>query len=210
VRYYTLVAPDETASSVAAEAGRAAFDFALMSVKVPAQVDRAALVLRKSSGQVAVIENEQWVAPLPDELRSAFSAALARGLQTSDVTSLPRNTARPVVQLTIDVQRFDLYSRHTLLDAVWSARVLGASGAHIATCKASIDEPAASKAYAALVEGQQRAVNAVAAQISSALKGWDGHGSPTCPDVKETARLDEHVPPNSSTEADPTMNRSSS
>ena len=187
VHYYTLMADSHPAADGVVSAGRREFDFTLMPIKIPAQVDQAALVLRIGSGQVAVLDNEQWAAPLGDELRSAFSDALARRLGTTDVTSLPANARRPVVQITIDVQRFDLYNGNsTTLDVVWSARSLGSQAMHVATCKASLTERVAAQGYASLIEGQQRAIGVIAMQIASALTTWNGSDSPSCPALQET------------------------
>jgi uncharacterized lipoprotein YmbA len=189
VHYYTLVSPSHAVATDVASASRPAFDFTLMPIKAPAQVDQSALVLRLGSGQVAVLDNEQWAAPLGDELRSAFSDALTRHLGISDVTSLPSNSLRPLVQITIDVQRFDLYNgKSTTLEAVWSARSGGSPTKHIATCKASLTEQASGQGYTALIEGQQRAIDSIAAQIATVLTSWNGSDSPMCPPLVETMR----------------------
>lgn len=108
VRYYTLVpaadayAPTATQSAITPSA--APFQFELLPVGVPAQVDQPQLVVRQGGQGVAVLDGERWIAPLGDEVRGALSADLARQLHTQDVSGLPAG-ARPVLRIKVDLLR---------------------------------------------------------------------------------------------------------
>ncbi|WP_111495636.1 PqiC family protein [Marinobacter bohaiensis] len=71
VRLHTLVAPvsepsPDTARSI----------IAIEAVSVPPQVDRSALVIRRSASELEVLESDWWGAPLPEEIRSALTTRL--------------------------------------------------------------------------------------------------------------------------------------
>ncbi len=71
--FYTLVRP--TAPSTA---GTASFAIDVQSVRLPLQVDQPELVIRQGDGAVALVETRRWIAPLPDEVRSARADIRAR------------------------------------------------------------------------------------------------------------------------------------
>jgi uncharacterized protein len=184
VRYYTLVAP---AGAAAAAAGAAPLPFELLPVGVPAQVDQEPLVVRGAGSEALLpLENERWIAPLADELRSAVSARIAEAIGAVDVTDLPRPPGATVLRIKIDVRRFDaVMASHTDLEASWSLRPLTTREEPVAAlCASRIREmvqPAESTA-AALVRSHQRAVARMATQIAEAAARWTQRRGDICPD----------------------------
>jgi uncharacterized lipoprotein YmbA len=87
VRYFTLVPAPSTEAAVAPVAQP--FQFELLPVTVPAQVDQPQLVVRQGGQGVAMLQGQRWIAPLGDEVRGALSADLTRDFHAQDVTSLP-------------------------------------------------------------------------------------------------------------------------
>lgn len=180
VHYYTLIASAASASPAGAPTSAPPFQIALLPVRVPAQDDQGFLVLRRSDGQVTVLENERWVAPLSDELRGALSAELVRRLGTPDVAGVAKRVDLPVVQIAVDVQRFDTQADGAAsIDLVWSARSTATDGDGVLGCHGAARVPVGA-GYAGLVTAHQRAIAQLAQQMAEALGRWDGKSTAAC------------------------------
>lgn len=178
LHYYTLVAPVE--DTVAPTTSAASLPFELLPVSVPAQVDQPQLVVRQGGQGMAVLGSERWIAPLGDEVRSALSADLARELHSQDVSGLPGND-QPMLRIKLDLRRFDSQpGGQALIEGAWSARLL--HGAHPATlsCTSQVSELVGA-GYPALVQGHQRAIARIAAQIAAAGRALGAGQTATCP-----------------------------
>jgi len=163
-RYYTLAAPRPPV--VAAGAPRWVD---VMPVGVPAQVDVPQLVVRRSAGELSLLERQQWAAPLREEIRTALVGELASQAGLRDVHGLPAPAAVPLYRLKLDLQAFEtLPGQVVRWEAVWSLR--GIAGSTLAlTCVFAAEEPAAGD-YAAAVGGHQRLLQRLARQIAGALE----------------------------------------
>lgn len=175
-RFYTLLGP---AASAVESKGGAAFAIEVLPVSVPEQVDVPQLVVRRSDGELSLVESRQWVAPLGRELRGALADRLTRTLGARDIYRLGAVPGVQVWRVKVDVTRFDSeLGRYALLEAGWSIGGDG-KGARL-TCATRSREDAGGD-YEALVAGHQRAVTRLAEQIAAALRQLDGGGTPTCP-----------------------------
>lgn len=185
LHYYTLVAPaDESASGLVAPAAGASvapsLPFELLPVGVPAQVDQPQLVVREGGQGVALLGSERWIAPLGDEVRSALSADLARELHSADVSGLPGND-KPLLRIKLDVRRFDSApGSYALIEAAWSVRLLHGARPATLACTSRVNE-AVGPGYPALVQGHQRAIARLAAQIATAARALGEGQAPACP-----------------------------
>lgn len=185
LHYYTLVAPaDESASGLVAPADEASaapsLPFELLAVGVPAQVDQPQLVVREGGQGVALLGSERWIAPLGDEVRSALSADLARELHSADVSGLPGN-GKPLLRIKLDVRRFDSApGSYALIEGAWSVRLLHGARPATLACSSRISE-AVGPGYPALVQGHQRAIARLAAQIATAARALGDGQAPACP-----------------------------
>jgi len=182
MRYYTLVpaadayVPTATQSTISPSA--APFQFELLPVGVPAQVDQPQLVVRQGGQGVAVLDSERWIAPLGDEVRGALSADLVRQLHTQDISGLPAGS-KPVLRIKVDLRRFDsVPGAYALLDAAWSVRAL--KGGEPLSCTSRLQE-SVGQGYTALVQGHQRALDGLAAQIASAAQALAAGQAASCP-----------------------------
>ncbi|MCX7514675.1 PqiC family protein [Frateuria hangzhouensis] len=182
-RYYTLMAPARAGVPVAPAAGSAngsaaAFQFELMPVGIPAQVDQPQLVIRQGGQGVAPLSGERWIAPLADEVRGALSADLAQALHAADVTGLASG-GKPRLRIKVDLRRFDsVPGDYALVDAAWSVRQL--QGEAMLACTSQVREPVGA-GYGALVEGHQRALAALAGQIARVAGPVAAGQASTCP-----------------------------
>lgn len=183
LHYYTLV-PPATESPAGALPGPAngALPFQLLPVSIPAQVDQPQLVVRQGGQSVVLLNDERWIAPLGDELRSALSTDLTRQLRSADVSALPDND-RPLLRIKLDVRRFDSQpGSYALIDGIWSIRVLHAASGQggSVSCSSRISETVGA-GYDALVEGHQRAISRLATQIAAAAQSLGNGQTPSCP-----------------------------
>lgn len=174
--YYTLVPPADSHAT----AGTAAspFQFELLPVTIPAQVDLPQMVVRQGGQGIAMVQGERWIAPLGDEVRGALSADLTRDFHAQDVTGLPSQGATSV-RIKLDVRRFDsVPGNSATIDAAWSVRPL--KGGDALACTSRISQTVGD-GYDALVQGHQQAIEELARQIGTVAGTMAaGHGA-SCP-----------------------------
>ncbi|MCW8808138.1 MAG: PqiC family protein [Rhodanobacter sp.] len=178
LHYHTLVAP---AAEPAVGRVSPSLAFELLPVSVPAQVDQPQLVVRQGRQGVLLLGSERWIAPLSDEVRSALSADLARDLQSQDVSGLPDSGGKPVLRIKLDLRRFDSQpGDYALIEGSWSVRVLHATPERALACSSRVRE-AVGPGYDALVQGHQRAIATLAAQIVAVARSLANAEMPLCP-----------------------------
>lgn len=176
IRYFTLVPAPATEGATAP--ATQSFQFELLPVAVPAQVDQPQLVVRQGGQGVAVLQGQRWIAPLGDEVRGALSADLTRDFRALDVTSLPAQ-GKAVVRIKVDVRRFDsVPASYTYIDAAWSVRPL--KGGDPLACTSRISETVG-EGYDALVQGHQQAIARLAGQIGVVAGALANGQSASCP-----------------------------
>lgn len=177
VHYYTLVAPP---SQPAATSTASSTPFELLPVGVPAQVDQPQLVVRQGGQSVVMLGGERWIAPLSAELRDALSTDLARELHSQDVSGMTTGE-QPRLRIKLDVRRFDSQlDRQALIEAAWSVRLLHGSAPAQLACTSRVGESVGS-GYAALVQGHQRALAQIAAQIAEVARALGRGQTARCP-----------------------------
>lgn len=163
IHYHTLMPAQASPPS-----STASVELQIERVSVPAQVDRAQLVIREGGSGLAILETQWWGASLADELRSALQDQLAS------------SGGQPRVGLQVQVQRFDsVPGQYALMDVSWRLRALGvnAKGAAL-NCRSVLQTPAGAS-LDALVAAHQQNVKRLAAQINQAAAGGRG-----CPAVQ--------------------------
>lgn len=174
MKYYTLLAPPAGAPDVAE-----AIWVDLMPVSVPVQVDAPQLVVRHGSGQLALLERQQWAGPLDAEIRDALAAELAQRAGLRDAHTLAAPKGQALYRLKLDVQRFDsMPGRAVHWEAAWSLNGTGEQALSLA-CGFRLTEPVGA-GYPAMVEGHQRVVAKLAAQIAAVLDAVKSGAVPGC------------------------------
>ncbi len=183
MHYYTLVPPagsdvDITSSPVNTGADLPAFE--LLPVSVPAQVDQPQLLVRQSGQAVVLLNDQRWIAPLADEVRSALSVDLARALGSQDVSGLPEGD-KPRLRIKLDLRRFDSQAGHyALIEGAWSVRTMHVRHGGVLACTSRVRE-AVGPGYDALVQGHQRAIGVLAGQIAAVARRLAAGQAATCP-----------------------------
>ena len=176
VHYHTLV-PAPADADVAQPA--ASYAVEVDPVKVPAQVDRFELVVRRSSGEITLLEDELWVAPLADELRNALIVELTRRLASVDTADTHRDPA--AIAVRIEVERFESAPAHyALIEAFWHLRVNNGTRPEGLACRTRAYQRV-SDGYTALVHGHQTAVVSIADQIADAARRLIIDSAAVCP-----------------------------
>jgi uncharacterized lipoprotein YmbA len=174
VHYHTLLAPAAAPAAMAAPAAvrPPGFVIDVLAVGVPPQLDQPQLRVRQADGGVALLENERWAGPLPDELRSALSAQLTRLLGTQDIAGLPATTGGQVLRIKLQLRRLDAWpSARVQLEADWSMAFTGEGNGPRLTCGGRF-ETAAAGGYPALVLAQQQALAALAERMAADARRW--------------------------------------
>jgi uncharacterized lipoprotein YmbA len=148
-------------------------------VRIPAQLDRFELVVRRSDGEITLSENELWIAPLAEELKSSLSVEIERQLASPDAKKKSFNSAPLSVRL--DVERFESApAQYAFIEALWQLRDSNTRSQVILTCRTDALEHVG-KGFAALVRGHQRAVILIADQIAAAIRRLDSGEAAICP-----------------------------
>ena len=162
IRYYTLLRPLD-AGALPQQASMVDVD----PVKVPAAADYPQLVVRQGAERVALVEGQQWIAPLPDEIRNGLTARLA-GIAAPDG-----------VRLSVAITRFEsVLGGYALVEAQWQLR--GATRDATLQCAFRRLEPVAD-GFDALVAGHQRALDALADAVARAVPTVAPGAAPACP-----------------------------
>ena len=185
--YHTLVPAVATDPARAPESPyRTNYPVAVERVVVPAQVDRFEMVLRRDDGEVALMENELWIAPLSEEVKNALSLDIARELGSDEGYDVGRGA--PAVSIRVEIGRFDSsLGRYALIEAAWQLRAVRDTRNLMLSCNTYAYERVGS-GYESLVRGHQRAVASIADQISVSVRLLASGGSWVCPTPAQPPR----------------------
>jgi uncharacterized lipoprotein YmbA len=180
--YYTLIAP--MGAGVAA-AQPAPFQFEMLPVLMPVQVDQPPLVVRQGNGSLGILDTERWGSPLGDEFHDALTAQLEQRFGGRDMAGLPKDSARPVLSVRTDVRRFESApNRYALIDVVWTLSLRNADAAPGSkrsnlTCSSVIREQAG-EGMDSLILAHQKAVARLADDVADTAGPWSGNTTGRC------------------------------
>ncbi|ARA81444.1 membrane integrity-associated transporter subunit PqiC [Pseudomonas ficuserectae] len=181
--YYTLIAPMGAASSVAARP--MPFQFEMLPVLMPVQVDQPPLVVRQGNGSLAILDTERWGSPLGDEFHDALTPQLERHFGSRDMAGLPKNSDQPVLSVRTDVRRFEsMPGNYALIDVVWTlglrdAGATAGSKRQSLTCSSVIREQAG-EGMENLIIAHQKAVSRLADKIAATAASWTAQPASRC------------------------------
>jgi hypothetical protein len=118
VRYYTLSAAP-AGSNAAAGSGRATYS--VDAVAIPDLLDRPQIVMRAGPNGADVLDDDRWIAPLPDLLRRVLAADLSARLGAGAVIEPGLPSGPSVRRIAISILEFDTGSDgQSVLDASWT------------------------------------------------------------------------------------------
>jgi uncharacterized protein len=173
--YHTLVA---AAGDAVPEASTRPYCVNVERVTVPAQVDRSELVVRRNDGEVAILDNELWIAPLADEVKSAVSTEIQRRLRAAEPNVL--DPVLRTISLHIEVERFESApARYSMIEVMWQLRAKKPNDEVILTCRSEVFERVGS-GYVAMVRGHRRGIALVADEMADSMRRLAVDGAATC------------------------------
>jgi uncharacterized lipoprotein YmbA len=120
VRYYTLAskAPADPPLS-----GTPRYAVHVAPALVPETLDRPELVLRVSATELAIDDRHLWAEPLRTGIARAVAERLGRQLDGALVSASEQRAAPGDVEVTIDVQDFDVrLAEGAAIDVAWTIR----------------------------------------------------------------------------------------
>ncbi|MCL6349957.1 PqiC family protein [Pectobacterium polaris] len=181
VRYHTLLTPAATLSFMTNATHAAPFFIDVLPVGVPAQLDTSQLVIRQGDSSAVVLDNERWLSPLSEEIRTALSADLTQRLNTQDVSGLVRSADTPVVRIQLQVRRFDSWPGQSVtFDADWSLSAVGKEDERARLiCRSQFTEQSAG-GDTAMLHAQQQVITRLAEQIAATATRWMPDRQGTC------------------------------
>ena len=183
VSYYTLI---PSAASSNAEPANACCVIEIRSVRIPSEVDRPELVIRRSDEQLTVLSNDLWVAPLRDEVRSALLNNIRGKLPQAQPDR--RAGARKFV-VFVDVRRFESEpASYALIGAEWRVEPAEALKSAAPICK-TIAQVNVAGGVSGVVQGYQQAISRVASSITMYLLAAKEGGGPECPKADLTVAV---------------------
>ncbi|PBP93016.1 hypothetical protein CCL16_02310 [Pseudomonas syringae] len=181
--YYTLIAPMSATSTAASKP--MPFQFEMLPVIMPVQVDQPPLVVRQGNGSLAILDTERWGSPLGDEFHDALTPQLERRFGSRDMAGLPKNSDQPTLSLRTDVRRFEsMPGNYVLIDVVWTlglreAGATAGSKRQSLTCSSVIREQAG-EGMENLIMAHQKAVAQLADKIAATAASWTAQRASRC------------------------------
>lgn len=164
--FYTLVPPSPIASAAPSSP---TLQLEILPVDVPADVDRAELVVRRSATEVAAVDGRSWIAPLPQEIHRALADALVRALHARDLGDAAGDPALPTYRVKLVVKRFEsALGDAAAIDATWTVR--GPKSPAPLACEAAAREATPARDYEALVTAHQHALAQLADDVAATVR----------------------------------------
>jgi hypothetical protein len=161
-RFYTLTPmPDSPPAPRAASTMQV-----LLSISVPAVVDRRAMVLDTPGNQVNILEHERWAAPISDLIAQTLAGDIER--RRPDVVVAAPGLGSSPVKIRIDIAQLSARAGgNATLEAHW--RIADAESKTDVTGSEIFTAPVASGDYAAVARGFSVAVSSLADRLAENL-----------------------------------------
>lgn len=179
VHLYTLMPAERPAPRAEGSApqGRGAA-IVLEGISVPAQVDQPQWLIRLPDGTLALLEQERWAGPLPDELHRALLEILTQRFGAVEMRSAAPGMS--LWRIRVDVTRFETMPGEARLEATWTVTPRTADTPAL-RCTSYLRESAGA-GMPALAEAHRRAVarlgDAIGEQLLALQRGESGRCAP--------------------------------
>ncbi len=178
VRYYAL-----TVAAGPPVSGSAQMLVEVLPIAVPERLNRAEMVLTGSDGRLDVRPDDQWAAPLSDEIGQVIDDALWRKLRAADVYRAPVAPAPgspPQYRLALRIERFETGpGPNVAVNGSWTIRrlPLGVS----ATCRADLTGSLPSVTPAAAAAALSQSAGRLAGLVADSIGRLDHGEAAVCP-----------------------------
>jgi uncharacterized protein len=161
-RFYTLTPmPDSPPAPRSASTTQV-----VLSISVPAVVDRRAMVLDTPGNQVTILEHERWAAPISDLIAQTLAGDIER--RRPDVLVAVRGLGSPAMKIRIDIAELSARAvGNATLEAHW--RIADAESKTDLVGSEIFTVPVASGDYAAVAHAFSVAVSSLADRLAEKL-----------------------------------------
>jgi uncharacterized lipoprotein YmbA len=170
-RFYLLSSLDVTNSEMKPPADERCFSIGIGPIRIPDYLDRAQIVTRGASGEIALAEFDRWGEPMKDNLTRVLAKNLSVLLCTNTIAFFPWRGGIPIdYRIEIEVLRLDgSLGGNVSLEAWWM--VLSGNGKRMLLAKKSnITEVVSGQDYRSLVAAKGRALGHLSRDIAAAIK----------------------------------------
>jgi uncharacterized lipoprotein YmbA len=165
VRYYALSAAPADSSTSSPRGGPA---FAIASVRIPQYLSHKWIVTRNGETEISLAADDQWAAPLADDIGRVLSENLTAMIPSDRVVQLPLSAAVPIdYEIRVEIISFERQADGTVdLVARWT--VFGDGGRRLVTMNRSAfrttdvpnDYPSITRAMSSLIAELSREIAA--------------------------------------------------
>lgn len=166
--------------------GQAPVAYELSDVSVPEIFDVSSLVVRQPNDSMMVLSHDKWVAPLGQVVRSALTEALTQQLGMPPIQSILSSAQLQKARLNnvyVALQQFDMRpAKQASITVLWRIDFADKRNKDL-TCYSVFSQPV-TPGVLPLVVAQQKNVQALAAQIASALTNGKAPQAARCQTVK--------------------------
>lgn len=146
-------------------------------MRIPAEVDRAELVARQSDSELVVLDNEAWISPLRDEIKSALLNEIRLRLSGGKADA----AAPQKITVRINVQHFEsVPGSYALVQVAWRLTLSLPPKELTCDCQTTAKIEVA-PGIPALIRGHQQALAKVGDQIAVSILELQQGGNPACP-----------------------------
>jgi uncharacterized protein len=141
----------------------------LLSVTVPALVDRAEMVINTSKNGILILDHERWAVSLSEQV----SQTLARDIEKrrGDVLIGDRGfdqSVSPPVTMKVDIVRMAVQrGGHASIEAHW--RIVDGSTGTDQIASGTFDAPLDSDAYASIAQAYSQSLSALAEKLAASI-----------------------------------------
>lgn len=162
---YHLAAPAGSQSAAAV----AAYRVAIGPATVPEAIDRPQMVLDVAPGRHAILDGENWSAPLKREIPRVLAEVVGRKLAEARVAAYSQHGGQDAdFKVLIDVQRFEsIPGTSVSVEALWS--VHNRDGKRLREVRSVVVERVSAPGIAPLVEAHSKALAALGGEIAEAV-----------------------------------------
>ena len=168
VRYYALSAAPAGSITSSPQGGPV---FAVASVRVPQYLSHKWIVTRTSETEISLAEDDQWGAPLAEDIGRVLSENLAALIPSGRVFQVPVSVAVPIdYEIRVDIVSFERQPDGTVdLVARWT--VVGDGGRRLLTMnRSAFDTPDVPSDYASITQAMSSLIAELSQDIAATVQ----------------------------------------
>ncbi len=170
-RFYLLSSLDITNPEMKPPADERCFSIGIGPIRIPDYLDRAQIVTRGATGEIALAEFDRWGEPMKDNLTHVLAKNLSILLCTNTIAFFPWRGGIPIdYRIEMEVLRLDgSLGGNISLEAWWM--IFSGDGKRMLLAKKSnFTEVVSGQDYRSLVAAKGRALGHLSRDIAAAIR----------------------------------------